>query len=224
MKISARGIDLIKQFEGFKAEAYKCPAGVWTIGYGFTSDVKQGDTIARSDADKRLISELGYYERVIEKHVKKPLTQSQFDALASFVFNIGEGAFVKSTMLKLLNKGDMVGASAQFSRWDKAKGMVLQGLVRRRRAEADLFDSQISESAMVQSVDAPDKPLSKSRTIAGSSIAATATIAGEVVNETKEHIEPLLPYAESLKTLFVVIALIGIGLAIYARIDDRRKA
>lgn len=224
MKISQRGIDLVKKFEGFSATAYKCPAGVWTIGYGSTDGVKQGDTIAKADAEKRLISELGYFERVIEKHVKAQLTQCQFDALVSFVYNVGEKAFVRSTMLKKLNSGDYISATSQFKRWDKAGGKVLQGLVRRRRAEADLFDSQVSFSEMAQSVDSPDKPVMKSRTIAGSSIAAAATIAGEVVSEAKTQIEPLVGYSEHLRTAFVVVALIGVGLAIYAKLDDRRKA
>ena len=224
MKTSQRGIDLIKQVEGFRPTAYKCPAGVWTIGYGFTTDVKPGDTIAREDADRRLVSELGYYERVIEKHVKVSLSQAQFDALVSFVFNVGEKAFVKSTLLKKLNSGDYTGACAQFSRWNKAGGVVLQGLVRRRRSEADLFDSQISEASMPQAVDVADKPLSKSRTIVGSGVAASATVAGEIINETKNQVEAILPYAESLKLVFLILALAGIALAMYARWDEWRKA
>jgi lysozyme len=141
MKINKAGIALIKQFEGFRATAYKCPADVLTIGYGFTKGVKQGDKMTLAFAEGRLIKELEEYEACVDKAVKVNITANQFSALVCFVFNIGCGAFTKSTLLKKLNAGDKAGASLEFLRWNKAGGKVLAGLTKRRNAEMQLFNS-----------------------------------------------------------------------------------
>lgn len=139
MNVSDKCVKLIGEFEGFRAHAYLCPANVWTIGYGFTKGVKKGDTITRGQADARLVHELGDFGDQVEKMVKVPLKQCQFDALVSFAFNVGVGALRDSTLLKLLNAGNYAGAADQFTRWNKAGGKVLPGLVKRRAAEKELF-------------------------------------------------------------------------------------
>ena len=100
MKTSQRGINLIKQYESFRAEAYRCPAGVWTIGYGHTRDVKSGDKITEPEALKLLRQDVQTAEKAVSTLVKKPLDQNRFDALVSFVYNTGSGNFASSTLLE----------------------------------------------------------------------------------------------------------------------------
>ncbi len=143
MKTSSNGLALIQQFEGFRAQAYICPAGVLTIGYGSTgAHVKRGQVITQAEAVALLKKDVARFERAVNA-LGLTLTQNQFDALVSLAFNIGTGNFNKSTLVRRLKAGDMAGAAAQFAVWNKArvKGVltVLPGLVRRRGAEAALF-------------------------------------------------------------------------------------
>ena len=142
MNISQEGISLIKKFEGCELEAYKCAAGVWTIGYGSTKGVKEEDTLTQEEADNLLLHEMQEYEGYINDLVKAPLEQNQFDALVSWVFNLGPANLKASTMLKFLNAGDYHLIPSQIKRWNKAGGKVLEGLIRRREAEALLFEKK----------------------------------------------------------------------------------
>ena len=140
MEISQNGIDLIKQFEGLRLEAYQCAAGVWTIGWGHTvSDVSKWRKITQDEAETLLKQDLIIHSNNILKLVKVPLNQNQFDALVSFEFNIGYGAFKQSTMLKFLNNNSFILASGQFDRWIYTNGNVIDGLKNRRKAEKELF-------------------------------------------------------------------------------------
>jgi lysozyme len=141
MKISPKGIHLIKHFEGFKAKAYICPAGVLTIGYGTTSGVKKGMVVTESQAEQMLIADCTKFEKVVNDSVKVKLTQDQFDALVAFVYNVGPGNFKTSTLLKKLNLGDYTSVPTQMARWNKGNGRTLEGLVRRRRSEGILFST-----------------------------------------------------------------------------------
>ena len=142
MNISQEGLSLIKKFEGCELEAYKCAAGVWTIGYGSTKGVKEEDTLTQEEADNLLLHEMQEYEGYINELVKAPLEQNQFDALVSWVFNLGPANLKASTMLKFLNAGDYHLIPSQIKRWNKAGGKVLEGLIRRREAEALLFEKK----------------------------------------------------------------------------------
>ncbi|WP_410529524.1 lysozyme (plasmid) [Serratia sp. AXJ-M] len=139
MILSERGLSLIKHFEGKRLQAYLCAAGVWTIGYGHTDDVRPGDVIDDMKADSFLRRDVTVSENIVRRFVRAPLNQDQFDALVSFVFNIGIRNFESSTMLKKLNAGDSVGASDEFLRWVYAAGKSISGLVFRRQAEKRLF-------------------------------------------------------------------------------------
>ena len=143
MKTSKSGIDLIKQFEGLKLAAYKCPAGIPTIGYGHTSTVVMGQKISEEQAEALLIRDLEGCEADVARLVNAPLKQCQFDALVSFVFNLGAGNFKTSTLLKCVKLRDKSGAVREFGRWVFATvGGVktkLPGLVKRRAAEAELY-------------------------------------------------------------------------------------
>lgn len=139
MNISKEGIALIKKFEGCELEAYKCAAGVWTIGYGHTKDVKEGEVITKEEAESMLVHELQEYCNDVDIAVKVDLKQNEFDALVSWTYNLGPTNLNSSTMLRVLNEGKHDDVPTQIKRWNKAGGEVLKGLVRRRNAEALMF-------------------------------------------------------------------------------------
>ncbi len=145
MKTSNKGKAIIKQYEGFRAKPYLCPAGVPTIGYGATyyNDGRKvtlrDAAISEADADKLLDKMLGKYEDAVNRYVQVPITQNQFDALVSFCYNLGQEALRKSTLLKKLNNKDYNGAADAFLNWVYAGGKKLQGLVNRRTDERKLF-------------------------------------------------------------------------------------
>lgn len=136
--------DLIKQFEGLKLKAYLCPAGVWTIGYGHTKGVKEGDIITQEQADKFLEDDLKYFEAEVNRLVKVKLGENQRAAIVSFVYNVGVGNFQSSTMLKRINEGK--NAADQFIKWVYAKGKVSQGLVNRRKKEREIYEMDINNT------------------------------------------------------------------------------
>ena len=143
MQISDEGLELIKHFEGCELEAYKCPAGVWNIGYGHTKDVEEGEKWSQDKADFMLFRELEEeYEQYVNDYVHVPLNQQQFDALVSWTYNLGPVNLKKSTLLRKLNDGEYQEVPNQIKRWNKANGEVLAGLVRRREAEALLFEGK----------------------------------------------------------------------------------
>lgn len=139
MKCGEKGLALIKQFESCKLEAYKCPAGILSIGYGSTDHVYDGMRITMEEAIRRLQDHLVPLEVQIEHLLKVPVTQPQFDALCCLAYNIGIGAFEHSTLLKRLNAADKAGAAQEFLAWDKVHGAPCPGLTRRREAERALF-------------------------------------------------------------------------------------
>tara|TARA_R110002074_G_scaffold365865_2_gene539667 strand:- start:876 stop:1427 length:552 start_codon:yes stop_codon:yes gene_type:complete len=142
LQISQEGLALIKKFEGCELEAYLCPAGVWTIGYGHTKDVKEGDKINKDEADYLLQEEMIEYESYINDMVDVDLNQSQYDSLCAWVYNLGPSNLGSSTMLRVLNEGKYDEVPQQMKRWNKANGEVLDGLIRRREAEALLFQGK----------------------------------------------------------------------------------
>ena len=139
MNISKEGLSLIKKFEGCEIEADLCPAGVWTIGFGHTKDVKEGDKINKEEADYLLQEEMIEYESYINDFVEVPLNQNQFDALCSWVYNLGPTNLKNSTMLRVLNEEKYADVPQEIKRWNKAGGEVLDGLIKRREAEAKMF-------------------------------------------------------------------------------------
>ena len=235
--VSQDCIELVKKFEGLHkvkddgmVHAYRCPAGKWTCGFGGTRGVRSGDTWTKEYSEMRLIEDLEEHGKIVKKSVNVPLTQSQYDALTSFVFNLGGGAFRSSTLLKKLNKGMYDDCPEQIMRWNKAKvdGKLtpLRGLTRRRSAEAAIFsrDAQLPSDEggpqMPQKVTAEaPKSLAKSKTMAGAGIAGAAT----AMNEVAGQIQGLVAYAPMLKTIFLICAIGGIALAAYARFKDNKE-
>ena len=135
MEISVECYVMIARFEGCKLKAYKCAGGVWTIGYGHTKGVNEGDRITQRQADDYLHEDITEVQNIVDKYL--PLTQGQYDALVSFIFNVGEANFNNSTLKKkmLANKNDKT-IGDEFSRWVYANGKKLDGLVKRREWEA----------------------------------------------------------------------------------------
>ena len=139
MKTSDKGIDLIKKYEGFRAKAYRCSANVLTIGFGHTLNVKSTDVIDKAQAEVFLRQDVEFAEKEVNKH-NLNINQNQFDALVSFVFNLGVGNFARSTLLrKIKSNANDPTIRKEFERWVYAGGKALNGLVRRRKEEADLY-------------------------------------------------------------------------------------
>lgn len=232
MKTSERGIKLITEFEGFRSEAYLDVVGVPTIGYGFTENVKLGDTITRAEAAERLRKELAKYEKgVLDACTIQP-NQNELDAFVCFAFNVGVGGFRKSSVLRSHNRGDKQAAARAFALWANAGGKVFPGLVRRRAAEAALYLEPCAQGLeatpvldMPQMVD-EERPMGASNInraslVAGSTAAvATATEVVNTVNGFKYGLESLGDWLVP-GLLVVVVALCGY--IIWERFDMRRK-
>jgi len=199
VKTSENGIELLKRFEGLELEAYQDIAGIWTIGYGHTGDdVQPGMKLSEREAEELLRRDLKPREQAVSSAVKVSLNQNEFDALVSFVYNVGAAAFRGSTALKRLTRGDRVGAADALTWWNKATvGGVLRevlGLTRRRAAEKALFltptavpdvrdPEKLAENPRVTPVeDSPRRgSVAESRTVQGAAIAGGAGVASSTM-------------------------------------------
>lgn len=226
MKTSAKGKQRLKELEGFKGKAYQCSAGVWTVGYGFTHGVKEGDTITKTAADARLEDELDAYEKAVWSATGGNVNQNEFDAMVLLAFNIGIAGFRKSTVVKAHNRGDKAAAARAFGLWNKAGGKVVNGLVRRRALEAALYlepDTTLLMGFvdMPQQVDEP-KPLTSSTTVVAGGTAAVATVAqiADQVAAVKYSMDGL---GEWLVPVLLVVTLIAVGWVIYERYKNRDR-
>jgi lysozyme len=234
MKTSARGVKFIKDFEGFRSHAYKDVAGVWTIGYGFTHDVKPGDTITEEQAAKRLRAELMTYETGVLRATGGNVNQNEFDALVSFAFNVGVAGMARSSVIKAHNRGDKQAAARAFGLWNRAGNRVWPGLTRRRAAEAALYLEPVPDDVsdplegprmdMPQHVD-PESSMARSpinraavATGAGAGVAAVAEVAS-AVQQTKSALETLGPWLVPL----LLVAVVGLaGFIVWQRRGQRR--
>jgi lysozyme len=159
VKTSATGREFIRRFEGFRANAYQCGAGRWTIGYGSTRlwgrAVHPDDTVTEAEAAAQFALDLGGFEADVLAAVSWPLSQCQFDSLVSFAYNVGAGALRRSTLVKLLNEGHLHEAADEFLRWDRAGGQRVPGLTRRRAAERALFLEDLQPHRPVPNLPEP---------------------------------------------------------------------
>jgi len=146
MEVNKAGKDLIKQYEGCKLKAYKCPAGLWTISWGLTfypdgRKVKEGDVITQQQAEEYFDGVVNDFAKQVDVLVKSNVTANNFSAIVSFTYNVGIGNLKKSTLLKKVNANPKDATiPAEFRKWVRANGEVLKGLVRRRDAEAKLYE------------------------------------------------------------------------------------
>ena len=221
MRMSAAGLAIVKEFEGLRLKAYKCPAAVWTVGYGHTSAagnpiVTPELVITNAEAEQILERDMVQYEDGVRKFVKVELTQNQFDALVDFAYNAGVGALQKSTLLKKVNAGKFDEVPAEFMKWTKGGGKELPGLVRRRRAEVKLWRGLDTEAPVPtsQARFQPDQPKA-SKSITQSKEANAAVAAGglgtiavvqEVMPMVREGGDLLGSLSPTILILFVIIA------------------
>ncbi|HYH17895.1 MAG TPA: lysozyme [Azospirillum sp.] len=231
-------VALVKHFEGLYLTAYRCPAGVPTIGYGHTAGVEMGDSVSQADAEIMLSRDLTEAAAQVDKLVKVPLTPEQRGALASFVFNLGAGSLKGSTLLKKLNRRDYEGAAREFGKWiyatvDGVK-KALPGLVARRDAEAAMFRGEdwrtaLKEQPMPQRVQASAvaKPLVSSGTLKtamtglagaggvvglGSDVVGLGEVVQQVqeVKELRDVLSGLLPGNVTMAVVvFLLVAAMG---------------
>lgn len=160
MKISTVGLALIKHFEDFRSNSYKCPAGVWTIGYGHTKGVKEGQTIDEKRGEVLLRKDIAWAEKAVRDLVMLEIAQYQFDALVSFVFNMGREAFRTSTLLKYVNTAQFDLAADEFDKWVYSRGKALKGLIARREVEKELWRGIIHQ-AVADDIKAVEDMLKK---------------------------------------------------------------
>ena len=224
MRMSAAGLATVKEFEGLRLKAYKCPAAVWTIGYGHTSaagvpEVTPKLEVTKEECEAILKRDMKQYEDGVNKLVKVGLTQGQFDALVDFAYNAGVGALQKSTLLKRVNAGKFDEVPAEFMKWTKGGGKELPGLVRRRRAEVELWRGLDAKAPVVTSQArlAPDQPQA-SKSIVQSKEANAAVAAGglgtiaavqEIMPMLREGGDVLNSLSPTILILFVIIAAAG---------------
>jgi lysozyme len=236
MNISETGLKLITQFEGLRLKAYRCPAGVWTIGYGHTSaagapEVRDGMRISAEDAEGILRRDLAGFEAAVVGMVKTNISQVQFDVLVSFAYNCGVGALKASTLLKRVNASAFDAVPAELMKWTKAKGKELPGLVRRRRAEAALWRGLPKTVDAQQARTAPDLPLPP-KTITQSKEANAAILAGgagavaaasEAMPLVREGASIMPILIESLGRPAFIAALITVAAAIAIWVWRRQR-
>ena len=224
MRMSADGLALVKEFEGLRLKAYKCPAAVWTIGYGHTSAagaplVSADMVISKENAEEILKRDMVQYEDGVRGLVKVGLTQGQFDALVDFAYNAGVGALAKSTLLKKVNAEKFDEVPAEFMKWTKGGGKELPGLVRRRRAEVKLWRGMDTEKPVCndEARTDPDQPKA-SKSIMQSKEANGAVIAGgagaiavvqEVMPIVREGGDLLGSLSPTILILVVIVAAAG---------------
>ena len=236
------GIMLIKAFEGRALYAYRCPAGVWTIGYGHTSaagdpPVTAGMTITAQEADAILSNDIDLFEDGVAKLLRPArvnrVEPHEFDAMVSLAFNVGLGAFARSTVLARYLRGDKAGAAAAFGFWVKANGKTLAGLVRRRAAEAKLFKGKVGEAEaivgdglgpMPQKVDVPKPPKGMAKSKTGNAAVAAgvggAAVVVDAAGKALEHADKAKETAQHAGEIFGLSGstalLIGAGIIIVA--------
>ena len=224
MRMSAAGLATVKEFEGLRLKAYKCPAAVWTIGYGHTSAagapiVNPDLVITKDEAEEVLARDMEQYEEGVRKYVKVDLTQGQFDALVDFAYNAGVGALQKSTLLKKVNAEKFDEVPAEFMKWTRGGGKELPGLVRRRRAEVKLWRGLDTEKPVpVDEARAePDQPKASKSIVqsreANAAVAAgglgTIAVVQEVMPMVREGGDLLGSFSPTVLILFVIIAAAG---------------
>ena len=225
MRTSPAGRAFIGRHEGLRLSAYRDAAGIWTIGYGHTAAAGPpvpvaGMTITAAEADAILGRDLARFEAAVTRLVTVALSQSEFDALVSFTFNVGEGALGRSTLLKKLNAGDRAGAAAEFGRWNKAGGRVLAGLTRRRAEERAMFSGggatggALTEPTAVAPPSVPVVPRAEPTGPATGATVVTTPEAATVVVEPQTTAAPGLPGKPALASKAVWGGLIAVAAAL----------
>lgn len=194
MRVSEQGLAFIRKHEGLRLRAYRCPAGVWTIGYGTTRGVREGQEITQAEAERLLAEDVEYFSHGVLAAITRRPSQAQFDALVSFAYNIGVTGFRRSSVLRAHNAGDFAAAGRAFALWNKAGGRELPGLTRRRADEAALYLSELPGETpektppVPQAVD-PERPMQQSqinRAAVGAGAMGSVALVGETARTVGE--------------------------------------
>lgn len=224
-RIDAESLACIKRWEGLRLTAYRDVGGKWTIGYGHVNGAREGMRITQREAEDWLRRDLAQAELAVDTAVKVALTDSQFGALVSFVFNVGVNAFKRSTLLRKLNAGDYEAVPAELLRWTKAGGKQVPGLVNRRNAEIGLW----SRGAHV--VSAPVKPAEPHNPVVSGKAAKGVAIGGTVaavLSQAGDLAAPLTSLRYALAGLegweLLGIAALAAGIALAVWLYQRRRA
>ena len=242
-KVNAAGVALVKEFEGRELAAYRCPAGHWTIGWGHTAmagppEVHEGDRITAAKAESILNADLKRFGAEVEQLVTVPLSDNQFAALVSFVYNLGPEKLAGSTALKRLNKRDYDGAAAALEWWNKARDpdtgrlVVLKGLKRRRAAEKALYltpDEAPAPAEVETNPDAIEVPTTERRDspLSGRTGAGVGLVSGGAAvqsDQAQELVDQGSILAGVLPWAGGVLIALGVGWILWARYSDWRRA
>lgn len=217
LRVNQKGLELIKEFEGFRSKAYLCPAGVWTVGYGHTSaagepKVGRMTSVTKAEAEKILRNDLVQFEQAVDAAVRVELNSNQFSALVSFCYNVGAGAFRSSSVLKAVNKKQWNEVPRRLALWNKGGGRVLPGLVRRRAAESTLFMEPVGVAARklgneerIESRETPDAPKGKSMAQSTTNVAAGIAGAAGTIGIAADISSGAARTAENAQSLWGVI-------------------
>lgn len=236
IRTSPAGLHVIKSFEGCRLKAYRDVVGVWTIGYGHTEGVKEGDTLTQDEADALLPRALMRYEDAVRQACTTAPNQNQFDALVSFAYNVGTEGMRKSTVIRCHNRGDHNAAARAFALWNKAGGKVWPGLVRRRAAEAALYLKPVPDDVsdpvegpalpMPQAVD-PEPHMATSTISRGSVVAggtaalATVSETARIVSDTRYSLQTVL--GEWALPVLMCLTLAACGYILWQRYAQRAE-
>ena len=215
MDVDDAALELIRRFEGLRLDAYRCPAGVWTIGYGHTSaagppPVRAGQRITRHEAERLLRADAARVAQAIRPMIARDLSRAQFAALVSFAFNVGPQAFRRSSVLKAVNAGDFERVPRRLALWVKADGRTLSGLIRRRAAEAAVFAGDTGGEAG-RAEPARGKTMRRSTTV-WAAIASALIATGSAVASAAP------------RAVAVALVVAAIAAAAWIVIERRRKA
>lgn len=211
-KLDEAGIQFVKDREGLRLKAYDDGGGVWTIGYGHVKGVKKGQVINTATAEKLLKSDLAEFEGAVDALVNVELTQNQFNALVSFAFNVGVGAFRKSTLLKVLNQGEYGKVPNELSKWVKDNGKVVQGLVKRRALEAAMFMDDAEDAVLTH------KPTRATPTIVNKE---NVTFGAGIIAAAGSQVAEVASAGAPIQVAIAVIMVVSFGIGAWLFIKRR---
>jgi len=225
MKMSPEGIRRLKKREGCKLKAYRDQARVWTIGYGFTLGVKEGDTMTQEECEARLLAELVPYEQAVRIATKGQATQSEFNALVSFAWNVGIDGMKTSSVIRAHNRGDKAAAARAMGLWNKitvgGKKVVSDGLVWRRADEGAEYLTDSNVGGMPQAVEPPKSVVTSSTVVAsGTAVIAMATQVAEAFGKLRGSVTEL---GDWLAPVLGLVAVAAVGYVIYERYRNRER-
>lgn len=216
MQISTEHLNSLKQWEGLRLKSYQDQGGIWTIGYGHTENVKEGQSITQEEADSLLKKDLEKFEAIVTETILVELTQAQFAALVSFVFNVGEEAFKKSSLVKKLNQGNYESVPGELSRWVYCSGVRNLGLVNRRAAESGLWAKGSFVAGNQIEAERPTAPVFHKTPEGQATMVTTAGVLGSIFTDSANQLYPYTSSFSLLKPIFLILTLLGLALGMWS--------